>query len=242
MKIKILLLINHIIFLYGIITQFSFFWASITVIGLMLIGKVGGEIYMHRYVSHNSFSTSKTKEIIILCLSIFNCMGSPLEWAGIHRKHHAYSDKENDPHGNQHWLNIWSTFWKPFIIEIKYVKDIIRNKQIMFVHNNYLKIIFVTYFILSIIDWRFLAFGICGASVLSFHQSGIVNVITHRWGYRNFDTPDRSTNNSLVNLLSIGSGLHNNHHAKPNSYRNNILPHEWDLPGWIIEKWLIQKI
>ena len=65
---------------------------------------------------------------------------------------------------------------------------------------------FVKFILLCLIDWRILIFLICTPSVIVFHltNSG-VNVICHKWGYRNFDTHDNSKNNIWVNYLTAGA-------------------------------------
>lgn len=234
-KIKIILLFNHIIFIYGIIYADPT-WLLLTLLGWITINRVGGEIGLHRYFAHNSFKTSKYKELILFFLSSLNCVGSPLMWVGIHRKHHAKSDSEEDPHGNQSILKTWSTFWKPFHIEPKYIIDLIKNPIHKFFHYYYFFIIFATYIILGLIAWQIPVFLISGSSLITLHSAGLVNTICHRYGYRNFITKDKSTNNTLVNIITLGSGLHNNHHAHPTSYTNKINKYELDLPGWIIEK------
>ena len=45
-----------------------------------------------------------------------------------------------------------------------------------------------------------------------FHSTWLVNSATHRWGYRNYETDDHSTNSLWVALLTFGEGWHNNHH------------------------------
>ena len=62
-----------------------------------------------------------------------------------------------------------------------------------------------------------LVWGVIVRTVLTWHISWSVNSVTHRWGYRNFPTPDNSRNNWLVALLTLGEGWHNNHHAQPRS-------------------------
>jgi stearoyl-CoA desaturase (delta-9 desaturase) len=51
-----------------------------------------------------------------------------------------------------------------------------------------------------------------------------VNSATHIWGYRNYETDDRSRNLWWVALLSYGEGWHNNHHAHPRLARAG---HKW---------------
>ena len=181
---------------------------------------MGGEIALHRYLAHKSFKTDRLRHNLLIILSIFNCFGSPLLWCGIHRKHHAKTDRKGDPHGAQSGWRIWTTFWKPFIIERKYVVDLVRDSTIKFVHKYYLTILFTTYILLALIDWRIAVFLISIPAVITFHSAGLVNVFCHKWGYRIYDTNDASTNNTWVNLLTLGSGLHNTHHAKPTDWNN----------------------
>src|SRR5262249_28813578 len=60
-------------------------------------------------------------------------------------------------------------------------------------------------------------------TVIVWHSTWTVNSISHIWGYRNYDTPDRSRNNAFVALLT-GGEWHNNHHADPNAARQG---HKW---------------
>lgn len=238
-KIKLFLIFNHIVFVVGLFYA-SPYWLLLTVVGWILINRIGGEIALHRYFSHKSFKTTKVKEIILFVLSIFNCVGSPMMWVGIHRKHHAKSDTNDDPHGNQSILKIWSTFWKPYHIETKYLIDLMKDSTHRFFHKNYFKILIITYIVLGLVAWQIPVFLISGSSLITLHSAGLVNTFCHRYGYRNFNTNDNSTNNTLVNIITLGSGLHNNHHADPMNYSNKVKNLEYDLPGWIIEKFFIE--
>ena len=63
---------------------------------------------------------------------------------------------------------------------------------------------------LSLLVW-----GVFVRTVLVWHITWSVNSVTHRWGYRNYETNEGSRNNFLIGLLSNGEGWHNNHHAQP---------------------------
>ena len=114
------------------------------------------------------------------------------------------------------------------------------NYYVKLIHKNYLKILITSYVILAIIDWRIAVFLISIPTVLTFHCAGAVNSICHRWGYRLFDTPDKSTNNTFLNLITLGCGLHNTHHAKPSSWINGERWYEIDIPAWVIKNFLIK--
>lgn len=54
----------------------------------------------------------------------------------------------------------------------------------------------------------------------------------YNWrGYRNFDTNEYSTNQRWLAWLTMGEGLHNNHHGNPRSPLFASQPDEFDL-GW----------
>ena len=238
-KLKLILLFNHIMLVTGLVYA-DLNWLALSFVGWIMFGKVGGEIALHRYLSHNSFTTGPLRRKFLICMSIFNCFGSPVLWCGIHRKHHQVPDQEGDPHGYQSMWRVWTTFWKPFTVERKYVMDLVKDPFIKLVHKHYLKILLLSYIVLVLIDWRIAVFGISIPAVITFHSAGAVNSICHKWGYRLFNTPDKSTNNLWVNILTLGSGLHNTHHAKPYSWNNKERWYELDLPGWIIKKLLIK--
>jgi stearoyl-CoA desaturase (delta-9 desaturase) len=65
-----------------------------------------------------------------------------------------------------------------------------------------------------------------------------VNCVGHSWGYRNFNTADQSRNNQWVQTVSLGEGLHNNHHAYAKLYDFAIKKGESDISAWFIEKFL----
>src|SRR3954462_4002073 len=71
-------------------------------------------------------------------------------------------------------------------------------------------------------------------TVYVWHITWAVNSVTHRWGYRNYETGENSRNNWIVALLTNGEGWHNNHHANQRSASHG---HHWweiDLTYWTI--------
>jgi stearoyl-CoA desaturase (delta-9 desaturase) len=66
--------------------------------------------------------------------------------------------------------------------------------------------------------------GVIVRTVLVWHITWSVNSVTHLWGYRTYDTDDRSRNNVFVGIISNGEGWHNNHHADPRSAKHG---HRW---------------
>jgi len=61
--------------------------------------------------------------------------------------------------------------------------------------------------------------------------AGVINGIAHYWGYRNFESPDASTNITPWGIVIGGEELHNNHHTYPTSAKFSVKPYEFDI-GW----------
>lgn len=244
-KLRILLILNHLMVL-SIFFLDNIHWIY-WVIGLtawIIIGKVGGEVGYHRYFAHRSFKTSKWKERTLLILGSLMMMGSSISWVGTHRTHHAKADTEEDPHSlhHQHWLKVWAIEWKPFLIKRSMIYDSLKDPWQIFIHRWYFELCLSVLLIIGMIDYMLLIFMISLPAIVQFHTGSLlVDVVCHKWGYRTFDTKDQSRNNILANILTLGSGLHNNHHGEPSNYYLAKEKWEFDIPGWIIKKFLISK-
>jgi stearoyl-CoA desaturase (delta-9 desaturase) len=79
----------------------------------------------------------------------------------------------------------------------------------------------------SLVSW-----GIFLRTTVELHGTWLVNSAAHTWGSRRFATPDDSTNNWWVALLTFGEGWHNNHHADPRSVRHGLAWYELDI-NWL---------
>lgn len=232
-KIKLLIAFNHIAAAIALVYGNSWMLVG-SLIAFVLINKIGGEIGLHRYFCHRSFKTTPFWHRTMLVLASLNCFGPPMAWVGVHRKHHIASDTDNDPHGNQPMWRVWLTMWKPFQIDVKYFKDMLRDKEQMFVYKYYFWLIAAVWLSLFAINWQLPMFLLSLPSVVSFHSAGLVNTICHTTGTRTYETNDRSYNNKWVNMITLGSGLHNTHHAFPSGHDNRKQAGDIDVPAMII--------
>lgn len=243
-QFKILIIFHHLMLISLFFIDWSAAWILIIFIGWILFGKIGGEVGFHRLFAHRSFKTSLWKEHVLLILGSLNCLGSSYGWCGTHRIHHRYSDTIKDPQSPHYykWYNIWLVNWIPVKFTPSLVKDLLDNKWHIFLHRYYFLFVMLIYTVVCIIDFKIAIFLISASAVWTFHTSSLlVDIVCHKWGYRNFETTDKSTNNTWVNILMLGSGLHNNHHANSNSPFYKVKKWEWDLPGWFIKHFLIIK-
>src|SRR3954451_8459268 len=59
---------------------------------------LGITIGFHRYLTHRAFQTSKPVEYALAVLGSMAVEGPVVNWVADHRKHHAHTDAEGDPH------------------------------------------------------------------------------------------------------------------------------------------------
>lgn len=244
-KIRFLLLITHVLFITAFfISNVEWYYFLITFLSYIVIGKIGGEIGYHRLFAHKSFKTDKWKERLLLILGSLNFVGSSLHFCGVHRVHHATADTDKDPHSPyfNSLIKVWLIMWKPFIVNPRSISDLIKDPWHRFIHKYYFTLSFLVILLFGFIDFKLLIFGIIIPSVIQFHVgSYLIDIVCHKYGYRNYNTKDQSKNNLIVNILTGGSGLHNNHHARPNKPYFNHKSDEFDLPGLIIKHLLIKN-
>src|SRR5215210_7536300 len=58
----------------------------------------GVTVGYHRMLTHRGFQTSKPVEYTFAVLGSMALQGSVMDWVADHRKHHAHTDQEGDPH------------------------------------------------------------------------------------------------------------------------------------------------
>lgn len=211
---------------YTLITNFQWINLLLTAIGYFVFMIMGITIGYHRYFCHKSFVlTSKWKERFLLFAGSMAGQGSPIFWTMIHRGyHHRYPDSDNDPHSPIHG------FWNSFIlwmfkldketISPKYAVELSRNKEIMFVHEHYVKL-FIGFNLLLLVlsPSLFLYFSMlpCLITLLSYNITNCFNHLEGVGGYKNFPTKDNSHNVPWLFPFVLGECWHNNHHGRPGS-------------------------
>lgn len=224
---------------------FPQFWVYILpcAISIICISKIGHSIGQHRYFCHLSFKVSNWMDWFIALCATLSTTHSIIYYAAVHRYHHLHSDKEEDLHSPDQ-LGFWKTFFlkmdseKLKKIPNRIIKDLLSRPSVMFFHSWYWPTIIGYVILLGIIDPWLILFCYIIPSGYSKFISGIQLSVVHMQGYRNFNTSDKSTNSIFWNWVTLGEGLHNNHHARPGEYDFAFTgkPGEWDFAGWLIRR------
>lgn len=165
------------------------------------------------------------------------------EWAAIHRKHHAKCETAEDPHSPQ-----TRGLRKVLLEGVELYREEARNRETIEKYGHgapddwierkvYTPYSFLGVYLTLAID--VLLFGAIGLTVFAVQMlwipvtaAGIINGVGHYWGYRNFDSPDASTNVFPWGILIGGEELHNNHHAFGSSAKLSSRWYEFDI-GWM---------
>jgi stearoyl-CoA desaturase (delta-9 desaturase) len=165
------------------------------------------------------------------------------QWVAIHRKHHAYSDKEGDPH-SPHVFGIWTVFTKGALLYARGAKDreMVEKfgvgtpddwvERVIYTPHSRLGILLMLVIdLLFFGPWGFVVWGV-QMLWIPFWAAGVINGIGHWFGYRNTETRDYSTNLVPWGIIVGGEELHNNHHMNPARPKLSLKWYEFDI-GWM---------
>lgn len=228
----------HLILVTGLwFTEFSYFNILFFLLGYIFIGGLGVEIGLHRWASHRSIKLNKISEYLIIVASLLSCQGHPIWWATIHRRyHHKNTDTAEDIHSpnNGKWNSFlgWIIKHDPTLINYKHGVDLLNNRIMRLTSKYYELIVLGIWLIIGILNINFLLWFLIIPTVISFHGVGIINTFCHsKYGYRNFNTKDNSTNIPILGWLLWGNGWHNNHHHDPSSFDfgRSISNRKWEF-------------
>lgn len=230
-------------FLSGGLLQASWWQVLIVTLVMTHITIVCVTIFLHRSQTHRGLDLHPAIAHFFRFWLWMTTGMVTKEWVAIHRKHHARCEREGDPHSPM-LFGIWKVLFRG----AELYRQESENQETMakFGHgtpndwlerNVYAKHSALGILIMLVID--LLLFGVVGLTVwavqmawIPFWAAGVVNGIGHYWGYRNFASPDTSTNVFPWGIIIGGEELHNNHHAHASSAKFSSQWYEFDI-GWV---------
>jgi stearoyl-CoA desaturase (Delta-9 desaturase) len=228
----------------------------IVLVVMYMITAVGITVGFHRLLTHRAFASYPWVERTFAVLGSLSVQGSVMDWVADHRKHHAHTDREGDPHsphvGHGSGLSgLWHAHvgwlmetqgqadWK------KYAAELYEDPAMRVIGRVFPQLALLSLLIPTVADWAlhdFTAAGalrglVWGGLVRIFfvhHVTWSVNSVCHFFGSRRFDIDDHSTNVGWLAVLSLGESWHHNHHAFPRSAYHGLRWWEIDPSGVII--------
>jgi stearoyl-CoA desaturase (delta-9 desaturase) len=236
----------------------GFGWVDLGLLcGMYLLTALGITVGYHRHFTHKSFETNAVVRFVLATLGSMAAQGSVLKWAALHRRHHQYSDSDNDPHSpHRGSRGVWSLiggFWHAHVGWIfkrdpadldRYVKDLRQITSVRVASALFPVWILLGLLIPSLLggllngSWTGVLLGFMWGGLIRIflvhHVTWSVNSICHLWGKRPYPEKDHSRNNFLFGVLALGEGWHNNHHAFPTSARHGLRWWQLDISYYFI--------
>ncbi len=203
------------------------------------IANIATTVYLHRGLAHRAVKFNPFLEGILRFFVWLTTTVVRQEWVAVHRKHHAFSDKEGDPHSpvmKGFWnIQLWNYFYyraetqKEEVVST-YSKDIASDWFDRLSHKSWIPMLLLAGIMSLILGpiWGPIA-AICHFGVYVV-LSATVNGACHTYGYKHHD--NMATNIWTVGLLTAGEGFHNNHHEKPANAKLGYRWYEFDI-GWV---------
>src|SRR4051794_12336960 len=218
----------------------------------------GVTLGFHRLLTHRSFQTHKWVQYALAITGSMAVQGPVMSWVADHRKHHAHTDQEGDPHsphGHGGGLRgAVSGLWYAHMGWLfdragqaehdRYARDLYEDRGMRFIHAAFplwvLVGIAIPFAIGYAVDGTLggaVTAGVWGGAVRIFmlhHVTWSINSVCHFFGRRRFDVDDHSTNVFWLAPLSFGESWHHNHHAFPRSAMHGLRWWEVDPTAWMI--------
>jgi stearoyl-CoA desaturase (Delta-9 desaturase) len=228
----------------------------VVLVVMYMITAVGITVGFHRLLTHRAFASYPWVERTFAVLGSLSVQGSVMDWVADHRKHHAHTDREGDPHsphiGHGSGLSgLWHAHvgwlmetqgqadWK------KYAAELYEDPAMRRIGRGFPLLALLSLLIPTVADWALHGFTVAGALrglvwgglvriFFVHHVTWSVNSVCHFFGSRRFDIDDHSTNVGWLAVLSLGESWHHNHHAFPRSAYHGLRWWEIDPSGLII--------
>lgn len=238
---------------YDVLMGFVLYW----------VGLLGVTVGFHRYFTHRSYEPKRWLKIVLALAGSLGVQGSVLDWTADHRRHHAFSDKEGDPHSP--WLygdtlaGVTKGFWHAHTGWLfdrdrtnhqRFIPDLTADADLVFIARWFGAWVTVSLALPAVIgglvswSWQGAAISFFWAGLVRvglLHQlTWSINSICHMMGKQPFDSRDQSRNFWPLAIMSGGESWHNLHHADPTCARHGVLPGQIDISARVI--WIFEQL
>jgi stearoyl-CoA desaturase (delta-9 desaturase) len=199
-------------------------------------------MYLHRALAHRSLAVHPAVELIARIVLWLTTGQDRREWVAVHRKHHAFTDREGDPHSPR-----LRGFWHVQFLNAYYYTREARNPTTIRRYASDIRedgldravfswgwagvLLGTTLLCLVIGVWPGLVAAAIHALLYVFVLAPLINGLGHWRGAQTFN--NTAYNSPVLAWLTAGESLHNNHHAHPRSPKFSVRPLEFD-PSWLV--------
>jgi stearoyl-CoA desaturase (Delta-9 desaturase) len=235
-------------------------WSDLAILGFMYVTTaLGVTVGYHRLLTHRAFDAPKPVRYALAGIGQLAVQGSVVDWVADHRKHHAFTDEEGDPHSPHHhegaglrgalkglWYAHmgWLFETQGHAEKRRYARDLMEDATMKRISKA-----FPLFVLLGLAIPFALGFALTGTLAgaatgllwgglvrvfLVHHVTWSINSVCHFFGRRRFETDDESTNVFWLALPSMGESWHHNHHAFPRSAQHGLRWWEIDPSALVI--------
>jgi stearoyl-CoA desaturase (Delta-9 desaturase) len=210
-------------------------------IGLYVVTALGVTLGYHRMFTHRAFESSRAFRAIVAAFGSMAVQGSVITWVADHRKHHAFTDHDGDPHSphlaGPGFVGAIKGLWHAHVGWLfesvgtadreRFAPDLVRDRTMRVMDKLFGFWVVVSLGLPFALGWIIggdfrtaltaLLWGGLVRIFLLHHVTWSINSICHFFGRRRFDVEDESRNVFWLAPLSMGEAWHHNHHAFPTS-------------------------
>jgi stearoyl-CoA desaturase (delta-9 desaturase) len=218
---------------------------------------IGITVGYHRHFTHKSFQSPAFVRFLLGVAGSMACQGPVNYWVSNHRRHHMFTDKDEDIHSPHVFrakrLGFWSGFWHSHVAwtfnhqisnTAVAAPDLIRDPVARRVNETYYLWVVLSFLIPTVVgglvaqSWYGALEGLLwGGAVrlfLTYHWINTITSLAHIFGYQDFANGDQSRNNIWLCLPTMGESWHNNHHSFPGSAAFGLRWWQVDLGLYVI--------
>ena len=223
-KLLMLQMIAHLAIIPMVLYGQWWHW-MIAIFVYFLNGCLGMTMTYHRLLSHRSWNPPNWMAYLFTLFATIGLTGSAISWVAVHRKHHAFTDTEKDPHSPEHQGRFWAHYLSMFAsVDIKYAAHLFKDKFYTFQHKNYVLINLGYATALAAIDPFAVVYAWLVPAMMLWNGGSSIVSMSHR--------NNTIYNDTVLALLTWGEGYHANHHNNAGRTRLG----KWDLGGVIIDR------
>ena len=232
-------------------------------VGFYFFTLLGVTVGYHRYFTHGSFKAKRPLRLFLAVAGSMAIQGPVVQWVADHRRHHAFSDREGDPHSPWRYGNDARALLKGmFHAHLgwlfdrrktnaeRYAPDLLKDAALVRTSRMFVVWSFISLVLPGVIgglvtgSWfgawtAFFWAGLVRIGLLH-HVTWSINSVCHVMGNRPFMSRDRATNFWPLAILSAGESWHNLHHADPTCARHGVLRGQIDMSARVI--WGFEKL
>jgi stearoyl-CoA desaturase (delta-9 desaturase) len=235
-------------------------WHDLALLAVMYFVTASGiTVGYHRMLTHRSLRTQKATEYVFAGLGSMAVQGPVIAWVADHRKHHAHTDVEGDPHSphvghGEGVMGVLHGLWHAHMGWLlsehgradwkRYAPDLYEDRGMRLINRRFVSLVVLGLAIPALAGYL-LTGTVVGAATgllwgglvrvfLVHHVTWSVNSICHFLGSRRFAVDDESRNVFWLALPSLGESWHHNHHAFPRSAVHGLRRWELDPSALVI--------